>query len=384
MNVPTTERGAASGTPTGVVGVIVNPVAGKDVRRLSTGATHTPDTTKMGIVRRVVAAAAESGATTLLLADDPHRLARRATERLDLPDRVDVRLLGDHVSGSRRDTIGAAAQMRDLGADVVVVLGGDGTCRDAATGWPDLPLIAISTGTNNVYPTALDGTSAGVAAGLVAAGIVPFDRVAQPTKRIVVRIDRADADPIEDVALVDLALVDARFVGARAVKEPTSIVQVVAAIGDPASTGLSAIAGRTHPVDRHTRGGVAITLAAADHADDAVTRRVRVPLSPGTFDTLPIADVRPIADGEPVELVGPGVLAFDGERDLPIAPGVTAVAHIERTGPRLIDVAHAVSLGAFHEVYDLTDGTDHHADVPTPTSPAAVGARPPGGSDDAR
>ena len=87
---------------------------------------------------------------------------------------------------------------------------------------------------------------------------------------------------------------------------------------------------------------------------------------------------------EPVELVGPGVLAFDGERDLPIAPGVTAVAHIERTGPRLVDVAHAVSLGAFHEVYDLTDGGDHPADVPTPTPPAAVGGPTHGGTDDAR
>lgn len=365
--------------PSGVVGVIVNPVAGKDVRRLSTGATHTPDTTKMGIVRRVVSAAAESGATTLLLADDPHRLARRAIERLDLPEHVEVELLSDHVAGSRHDTIGVAAEMRERAADAVVVLGGDGTCRDAATGWPDLPLIAISTGTNNVYPAPIDGTSAGVAAGLIASGRVEFGRVAQPTKRIVVRIARDDAAPLDDVALVDLALVDARFVGARAVKEPSSIVQVVAAIGEPSSTGLSAIAGRTHPIDRHTRGGVSITLATADHAGDDVARRVRVPLSPGTFDTMAIADVRPIDDHEAVELHGPGVLAFDGERDLPIAPGVVAVAHLERTGPRLIDVAKTVALGAFHEVFDL-DTNDPGSSTDTPTSPAIDRA----GDDDAR
>ena len=38
-------------------------------------------------------------------------------------------------------------------AGAVVALGGDGTCRDVAIGWPDAPLIAISTGTNNVFPT---------------------------------------------------------------------------------------------------------------------------------------------------------------------------------------------------------------------------------------
>ena len=37
---------------------------------------------------------------------------------------------------------------------------------------PDAPLIAISTGTNNVFPTALDGTTAGVAAALVATGSI--------------------------------------------------------------------------------------------------------------------------------------------------------------------------------------------------------------------
>lgn len=357
--------------PTGTVGVIVNPVAGKDVRRLSTGATQTPDTSKIGIVRRVVAAAADCGATTIVLADDPHRLAQRAIERLELPDSVDVELLGGHASGTRHDTIAASAELRERGADAVVVLGGDGTCRDVAMGWPGLPLIAISTGTNNVYPSPVDGTSAGSAAGLVASGAVPIDRVAQPTKRVVVSVARDGADPVEDVALVDLALIDAQYVGARAVKDPSTIVRVVAAIGDPASTGLSAIAGRTHPIDRHTRGGVCITLARPqDDTGADVTRRVRVPLSPGTFDTLHIHDIEPIDDHQPIEMHGPGVLAFDGERDLPLAPGVVAIAHIERTGPHLIDVVQTVAYGSFHEVYDLPDesGADDPAADETPTT----------------
>ena len=345
-----------SGLATGTVGVIVNPVAGKDIRRLSTGATHTPDTTKMGIVRRAVAAAAESGATTLLLADDPHRLARRAIERLDLPAEVKVDFLADHVVGTRDDTIEAASAMRDRSADVVIVLGGDGTCRDVATGWGDAPLIAISTGTNNVYPAPIDGTSAGVAAGLVASGAVSVDRVSQPTKRIVVHVEtEGGSTRHDDVALVDLALVDETFVGARAVKDPASIRTVVAAIGAPASTGLSSIAGRAHPIDRHVRGGVVITLARPEQELDEVCRSVRVPLSPGTFDTLDLVDVRPVDDGEPVVLHGPGVLAFDGERDLPIRAGTTVTASIERTGPRLVDVEQAVAIGAHRELFDVPD-----------------------------
>ena len=61
-----------------VVGVIANPLAGKDVRRLVTAASHTSDAAKIGIVRRVAIAAAESGARSVLLADDGAVLAAPA------------------------------------------------------------------------------------------------------------------------------------------------------------------------------------------------------------------------------------------------------------------------------------------------------------------
>ena len=54
------------------VGIIVNPNAGKDIRRLVTPATHTSDVTKVGIVRRAIVAAAEAGAERILLAPDTH------------------------------------------------------------------------------------------------------------------------------------------------------------------------------------------------------------------------------------------------------------------------------------------------------------------------
>ena len=53
-----------------IVGIIVNPNAGKDIRRLVTPATHTSDGTKVGIVRRAIVAAFESGATKVLLMPD--------------------------------------------------------------------------------------------------------------------------------------------------------------------------------------------------------------------------------------------------------------------------------------------------------------------------
>ncbi len=325
------------------VGIIVNPNAGKDIRRLVTPATHTSDVTKIGIVRRAIVAAAESGARRILLVPDTHNLAQRAADGIDAP----VEMLDEPISGSRYESIGAARRFMNEKAGAVIVLGGDGTSRDVATGWPNAPLIAISTGTNNVFPSAIDGTSAGAAAAFVARSIVSLAEVGHRSKKVVVRID--DRGVVhEDIALIDLAFIDAMFVGARAIWDPTTVRAVVAAVATPASTGLSSIAGRIHPVGRFESGGVFVRLGAGG-------RRVRVPLAPGAFTTMEIAEVQPLAECEKITIHGQSVLAFDGERERPVSAQASVTAHIESTGPILIDVEHALILAARAKIFDATD-----------------------------
>ena len=48
-------------------------------------------------------------------------------------------------------------------------LGGDGTNRIIARTWPDVPLLPLSTGTNNVFPVTVDAT-APVAPSIVGGG----------------------------------------------------------------------------------------------------------------------------------------------------------------------------------------------------------------------
>ena len=69
----------------GTVGVIANPAAGKDIRRLVAHASPTSDAAKMGVVRRAVLGAIDAGATRILVAPDRHNLSTRAVEGLDLP-----------------------------------------------------------------------------------------------------------------------------------------------------------------------------------------------------------------------------------------------------------------------------------------------------------
>ncbi|MFN9943174.1 MAG: NAD(+)/NADH kinase, partial [bacterium] len=93
-----------------------------------------------------------------------------------------MRLLEVGLTHSAADTQAAAIAARDAGCGVIVSLGGDGTNRAIAGVCPEVPLLPRSTGTNNVFPVMVEATSAGVAAGLVAAGIVPVAEAARRSR----------------------------------------------------------------------------------------------------------------------------------------------------------------------------------------------------------
>lgn len=339
----------------GTVGIIANPVSGKDIRRLVANAPSSTLQEKHTIVRRLVLGAAAAGADAFWFLEEPHHICARAVETLDLPG---VRY--DHVPVEHRfdesDTVRTVAAMRELGCAVVVVLGGDGTSRAATLGWRDVPLIPLSTGTNNVFPRFVEATVAGEAAGLVAAGHVTLDEVAEPAKVVEVTVhdDAGGAPDQHDLALVDAVLVDERLVGSRALFEPTLLRTAVLSRSEPASVGLSSLGGLVLPCGAAEDGGVVLHFAPLGGAGPAGTmpsRTVRAPMAPGWYATVGLGEVRRLADGEPVEVRGPGILAFDGERQRLLRPGQRAVLRVRRRGPRVIDVARALRLGAERGVF---------------------------------
>jgi hypothetical protein len=168
-------------------------------------------------------------------------------------------------------------------------------------------------------------------------------------KRVAVAVDDPARSTVTlEHALVEAALVGTPFVGARAVSDPTTIRWVVACIADPASTGLASIAGRIHPIGRTEPGGVLITLGPGH-------RRVRVPLAPGSFATLDVADVQPLDASTPITLPGGGVIAYDGERTTPVSAGATISVTIETSGPRVLDVDRILATAAADRRFDCSD-----------------------------
>jgi hypothetical protein len=52
-----------------------------------------------------------------------------------------------------------------------------------------------------------------------------------------------------------------------------------------------------------------------------------------------------------VEVVGPGILAFDGERQRVLAPGQRAWMRVKRQGPRVIETGTALTLAARRQIF---------------------------------
>jgi len=75
-----------------------------------------------------------------------------------------------------------------------------------------------------------------------------------------------------------------------------------------------------------------------------------------------VSGFRALALGEQVTLRGPGVLAFDGDRERRLLAGQTASLRIVRDGPHVFDVERTLRLGAergafldrerWHDAYD--------------------------------
>ena len=160
------------------------------------------------------------------------------------------------------------ARCATRGVRAIVVLGGDGTHRVVAKACGDVPLCALSTGTNNAFPEMRETTVAGIATGLVATGRAA--RRAAPRGRA-----RGRRDGGADLALVDVAVSRERFVGARAIWRAAGRQRALRhlrqperrrAVGDRRGAGAA----------RRAAAGAALHVRlAADPAGDAVARPAR-------------------------------------------------------------------------------------------------------------
>ena len=293
----------------GLVGIIANPAASKDIRRLVAQGRVVPDWEKVNIVRRVMLGLQAVGANQILAMPDSSNLVRRAADDPTLA--IELEFVDQPPFYSEGDTVRAAAVMAESGVDCLITLGGDGTNRAAVAGTRNLPMVAISTGTNNVFPTMVEGTLAGLAAGLVAGGRLDLAEVSVSSKILNVYVD----GELRDIALIDVALSKERFVASKAIWDMDTLFEVFLTRAEPASIGLSSIGARLEAVSLADEGGLRYSIADSEEPEDGPSRTVLAPIAPGVVPPVVISSWQRMADGERYSIVKRDcTVALDGER----------------------------------------------------------------------
>ncbi len=334
-----------------LVGMIANPAASKDIRRLVAQGRVVPDWEKVNTLKRALLGLQAVGVDRVVAMPDSSHLVARARDDANLS--LELESLDMPALYTEGDTVRAAQMMEEMGVGCVITLGGDGTNRAVAKGSASIPIVAVSTGTNNVFPTMIEGTLAGLAAGLVVQGDLDLSRVTVVSKMLEIYID----GQYQDMALVDVALSRERFVATRAIWDMSTIYEVFLTRAEPSSIGLSSIGGRLQPLSLEEEGGLYYRLAdsvgtVAANRNPDTSIKVLAPIAPGMISTVPVADWRLLEEGERVP-VEPRfcTIALDGERSISVTPDHKVEVGITRTGPPVVQVElvleTAATLGLF-------------------------------------
>jgi len=328
-----------------LVGIIANPASGRDIRRLVAHGTVFDNNEKTAIVRRVLLGLEAVGIRRVayMPEHDFGILPRALTELQVYPLQLEASPLEMPVLGISADSTHAARLLAELGAGCIITLGGDGTNRAVASGCGTVPLVPISTGTNNVFPTFLEGTIAGMAAGLVASGMRD-ERTVQRAPRLEVRVNGV----VVESALVDVVVSSLLFVGARAIWDLATVREVVLSRVAPATIGLSALGGAllNATVEASERVGMHIVLGDGG-------REVLAALAPGLIKWVGVRETRTVQVDDIVQFrPGTGTLALDGEREIELTMSSVVEVRLCADGPFVVNVPAALEeaahAGHFH------------------------------------
>ena len=309
-----------------LVGIVANPASGKDIRRLVAYGSVFDNQEKVRIVRRVLLGLTAVGVERICYMPDYFGIVRRALDSLKV--KIPVFPVNFKATASQQDSIRAAEIMAERGAGCIVTLGGDGTNRAVAKGCGQTPILPVSTGTNNVFPSMVEGTIAGMAAGLVGGGLTPLEESTIASTRLEIMID----GEMKDLALVDAAVYDDPFIGSRAVWDMDKVPQIFLNRADPASIGLSALGGLVHRIRPEEPRGLSLVLGETG-------RRVTAPVAPGIISEVHLSSLTVMNMGDEVEVITkPSLLALDGEREVEVKKGQQAGVRLGSGGPRVVDV----------------------------------------------
>ncbi len=327
------------------VGIIANPASGQDIRRLISAASGYTIAEKTNIVRRLCLGMRVLGIDRVYMIPDHSGIAGSLLRSRDQGTTVlgedwpEIELLDMPVEEKAIDTVRAVELMTAAGVRLIVVLGGDGTHRLVANNCENIPLIALSTGTNNTFPHFQEATIAGIAAGLVARGAVSISEATRRNKVLRLEIN----GHCKDLALVDLCLTDEMWVGSRAIWKPEKVKEIFVTFAKADAIGWSSVAGLASPIPRNSSQGLHLILCPPGQGKLTLYS----PIAPGLVLPVGIAEFHIL---NPLEIITvkrfQGVVALDGEREFTFCQNDEIKVWLDLNGPLTVDVPQVLQLAA--------------------------------------
>ncbi len=329
-----------------MIGIIANPSSGKDIRRLIANATCFDNMEKVNIIQRIMVVFNRMSDAQILFMDDAYGMMYKAQENIRRLMKVEVNtdLLPFRPMLDQTDSAKAAGMLRDMGAKCIIVLGGDGTNRMVAKECGDVPLIPLSTGTNNVFPYMIEGTVAGLAA-LVAENDLDGS-VLKTNRRKKLNIYKNGE--LVDTALIDVCVTNDTYVASRAVWDVDSIKELYVTVAKPDSIGMSAIAGSYTAITELQPEGFYLRCGEPAEA------RTMAAIAPGLLRPVNIRESGRMQPGERIRLTTTaGMLALDGEREVEFRPKDVVEIELSLEGPYVVDVPATLNCAADNGLFRL-------------------------------
>lgn len=318
------------------VGIIANPQSGKDIRRINAYGFLTNNYEKVNVIQRVLLGLVSAGIQRVYYMPEPFGIVQKAVEPLSVS--LETIPLDLPLEYGPSDSTRAARWMEESGVRCIVTLGGDGTNRAVAKGTLKTPLLPISAGTNNVFPLYVDGTIAGVAAGMFARMDAPPPATVCRKKRISVWQNGREVD----LALVDAAVCRQSFVGSRAVVDISQVKEIVIGEVKAEVIGLASIASFLGLAGLGSTQGLHIRMSKNGES----SRDVKAPIAPGLVLKIPVESWRTIEFGEQLAVEpAESVIALDGEREIELTRDSSYKISLSPEGPCVIDVGQTLQMG---------------------------------------
>ena len=309
------------------VGIIANPSAGKDIRRLVASGRVISNQEKANIITRFIRGLIFKGIKNFYFMPDKSGLYRPSIE--EFKNDINSFILDTKYYDGPDQTLFSAELISKLGCDCVLVLGGDGTNRLVAKKIGKIPIIPLSTGTNNAFPIDIDPTIAGLASAYYILN-KNNKKLLQQKPLLKVVIDKE----IEEIALVDLAISKQNFVGSKAIWDPEVISGLFLTQSNLTSIGLSSIGQKISKIPKNY--GLKIQFGKRG-------KEIYAPIAPGLISNITVKNYELFSYGKKYIIKNLiGTIALDGERELEIYKKNLIEISLHKSGPFVVDVIESV------------------------------------------